>query len=182
MTIRQQSQSFDPFAKAIPGQSFTDTPGLRPYERPPLETDPKRLYDVLDRQINEESTSQKIADCLEIGISAETISEALMQKCFTEGICNPDLGEIVKPFIFMSILEIGADNNIRDMALFNDNEEEKPMSEEQKLLLMRKLDSERFNDIVKTSQNIAFMRNEHKELINEAMPLEETEEFDDKLE
>lgn len=190
MAIQQTTQTLDPFAKAIPGQSFTDTPGLRPYERPPLETDPEKLYKILDEQLNEESTAVKIADILDVGISAETLSETLMMKCFAEGVCSPDVAEIIKPFIFMSVVEIGTDNSVDKLVLFNENEEEDTMSPEAKLNLMEKLDSERFNDIVDSFKDmdeeseemagvlegeLSMQDEEYEEGEEEEMPMQEQE-------
>tara|TARA_R110002051_G_scaffold91049_1_gene160051 strand:- start:9563 stop:10237 length:675 start_codon:yes stop_codon:yes gene_type:complete len=175
MAIRQETQAFDPFAKATPGQSFTDEPGLRPYERPPLETDPEKLYKILDEQLNEESTATKIADILDVGVSAETLSETLMMKCFAEGVCSPDVSEIVKPFIFMSVVEIGTEHSVENMALFNENKEEKGMSPEAKLNLMKKLDSERFDDTMKTFDDMDKNEEEAIGLFNEEMAMQDDE-------
>ena len=169
MAIKQEAQQFDPFARAIPGQSFTDEPGLRPYERPPLETDPEKLYKVLDEQLTEESTAEKLSDILDIGVSVETLCEVVAQKCFTEGVCSPDVAEIIKPFIFMTIAEIGSEYSVRDMVMFNENEEEGRMSDEQKLLLMRKLDSERFNDTLERSETMDFNEQELTNLEDEQL-------------
>tara|TARA_R110002049_G_scaffold307097_1_gene506809 strand:+ start:233 stop:904 length:672 start_codon:yes stop_codon:yes gene_type:complete len=175
MAIRQETQAFDPFAKAIPGQSFTDEPGLRPYERPPLETDPEKLYKTLDEQLNEESTANKIADILDVGVSAETLSETLMMKCFAEGVCSPDVAEIVKPFIFMSVVEIGTEHSVTKMALFNENMEESSMDPESKLELMKKLDSERFDDTMQTIENMSRDEDEMVGLLQEDLDMQDDE-------
>tara|TARA_R110002050_G_scaffold108493_3_gene219156 strand:- start:2421 stop:3092 length:672 start_codon:yes stop_codon:yes gene_type:complete len=175
MAIRQETQAFDPFAKAIPGQSFTDEPGLRPYERPPLETDPEKLYKTLDEQLNEESTATKIADILDVGVSAETLSETLMMKCFAEGVCSPDVAEIVKPFIFMSVVEIGTEHSVTKMALFNENMEESSMDPESKLELMKKLDSERFDDTMQTIENMSRDEDEMVGLLQEDLDMQDDE-------
>ena len=175
MAIRQETQAFDPFAKAIPGQSFTDEPGLRPYERPPLETDPEKLYKTLDEQLNEESTANKIADILDVGVSAETLSETLMMKCFAEGVCSPDVAEIVKPFIFLSVVEIGTEHSVTKMALFNENMEESSMDPESKLELMKKLDSERFDDTMQTIENMSRDEDEMVGLLQEDLDMQDDE-------
>ena len=181
MAIRQETQAFDPFAKAIPGQSFTDEPGLRPYERPPLETDPEKLYKTLDEQLNEESTANKIADILDVGVSAETLSETLMMKCFAEGVCSPDVAEIVKPFIFMSVVEIGTEHSVEKMVLFNENEEEENLTPEAKLNLMEKLDSERFNDTMKTFDDMDKNEEEAIGLYNEELEMQDDESVEEDM-
>ena len=61
-----------------------------------------------------------------------------MMKCFTEGVCTPDVAEIVKPFIFMSVLEIGAEQDIDDIVMFNDKEDSSELTPEIKLQMMKK--------------------------------------------
>ena len=149
MAIRQQPLEYDPFSAPIPGQSLTETPGLRPYEKPAMSSDPQQVIDALIDSIEEPETEQRIVDMLEVGVSAETITEALLNKCFTEGLCTPDVAELVKPHIFMKVVEIGVDNNMDDMELFNEAEEndETSMSPEQKLSLMRQTNPSKFNSI-----------------------------------
>ena len=149
MAIRQELPSFDPLARAIPGQSFTDAPGVRPYERPATSSDPKQILSSLENSLQEEDTQKRIADMLDVGVSAETISDGVMMKCFTEGMCTPDVAELVKPGIFIIIVQIGVDNQIDDMVLFNEDEEDPEMAEEKKLFLMSKLSPDKFRDITK---------------------------------
>ena len=48
MALSQKPQEFiDPFARAIPGQSLTDTPGSRPYEKPPSISSPEEFLDIM---------------------------------------------------------------------------------------------------------------------------------------
>ena len=124
MSIRQEQLDYDPFAAPIPGQSFTQEPGLRPYERPALTANPEQLADALEQAITDEEAKPKILDLLDVGVSAETVAEALMSKCFAEGACTPDVAELAKPYIFMAVVEMGLENNIEDIQLFNDPEED----------------------------------------------------------
>ena len=176
MAIKPTTQNFDPFARAIPGQSFTDVPGLRPYERPALESGPEKVYDVLEKELSEESTAKKIGDILDVGVSAETISDTLMMKCFTEGVCTPDVAEIVKPFIFMSVLEIGAEQDIDDIVMFNDKEDSSELTPEIKLQMMKKLNSERFNDKMESVERATKEQEEMNMMLEEGLNLDEDDE------
>ena len=53
--------------------------------------------------------------------------------------------------------------------VFNENEEEGRMSDEKKLLLMRKLDSERFNDTLERSETMNFNEQELTNLEDEQL-------------
>ena len=146
MSIRQEQLDYDPFAAPIPGQSFTQEPGLRPYERPALTANPEQLADALEQAITDEEAKPKILDLLDVGVSAETVAEALMSKCFAEGACTPDVAELAKPYIFMAVVEMGLENNIEDIQLFNDPEEddEVTMNPMQKLNVMKQANPDKY--------------------------------------
>ena len=166
MAIVQELPKSDPLARAMPGQSFTETPGLRPYEKPAMSSNPEEIIDTLEESLKQEDTQQKIVDMLEVNVSAETISDALMMKCFTEGMCTPDVAELVKPAIFMIVVQIGTDNNVEDIMLFNSNEEEVGMDESQKLALMRQTSPEKFQALLRETQSPDIEEIDEEELDN----------------
>ena len=140
MALSQKPQEFaDPFARAIPGQSLTDTPGSRPYEKPPSISSPEEFLDIMEPTLKGEA-SQQIADILDVGVSCETVAHGICMKSFTEGMISPDVAELAKPGIFMIVAQIGDDHEVEDMTLFNGSEDEaKPMNPEQKLAMMQKM-------------------------------------------
>ena len=148
MAIRAELPNFDPLARAIPGQSFAETPGLRPYERPPVSSDPKLVLEVLGESLKEERTQEQIVDMLEVGVSAETLSDAFVQKGFMEGMFSPDIAELIKPGVFIVIVQIGTDHNVDDMVLFNEEEQQAGMEEDKKLFLMSKSHPEKFGKLL----------------------------------
>tara|TARA_R100000995_G_C3439310_1_gene102477 strand:- start:32 stop:658 length:627 start_codon:yes stop_codon:yes gene_type:complete len=143
--MQEPQEEFDPFARAIPGQSLTNTPKSNPYERPPMTANPEEVLDVLEESLLNLSTREEIGDLLEVGISCESISECLVQKCFTEGMCSADVSELVKPGVFMMVAQIGNDEGIEDIILFNGREKDTKLSSEEKLELMEKLSPEKFS-------------------------------------
>ena len=136
----------DPFARAIPGQSLTEPPGLRPYEKPPAITTPGRLLETIEPVLKEE-VSKSIADLLEMGISCETMADGICKKYFMEGAATPDVVELAKPGIFMIVAQIGDDQNVEDMKLFNEGPAKKKLSEIEKLKLMEKIDPKKYQKI-----------------------------------
>ena len=156
-----EPHKFDPFARAVPGQSWAEEPGLHPYERPPMSVDPEEVIAVLQPALKEEQTSQELSDLLDIGISCETVSEALMQKTFTEGMCTPDVAELVKPAVFMVVAQIGYDNNISDMVLFNDEgKQDQGFSDEEKVDMMEKMNPKKYAKLMETVERIDMERDE----------------------
>ena len=137
----------DPFARAIPGQSLTDSPGLRPYEKPPSITTPGRLLETIEPVLKEEKAAKSIADILEMGLSCETIAEGICKKYFTEGAATPDVVELAKPGIFMIVAKIGDDHNVDDMKLFIEGKDKEQLSEIKKVQLMQKIAPEKYQKL-----------------------------------
>jgi len=157
--------AIDPFARAMPGQSLTDTPGLRPYEKPPTSADPEQVIDALESSLKEEDSAEEIAELLDIGISVETVCIALMQKCFTEGMCSPDVAELVKPALFMIIVQIGSDKDIMDMVLFNEKFQKEGLSDEKKLRVIQQLHPKKYQKIMDSVRAIEFEEEQFQEHI-----------------
>jgi hypothetical protein len=120
MTILTDNFDYDPFAKAIPGQSFTDTPGKLPHEKQPEIVDPTKALDVVKRSLTTPAAMTTIIRLLDAGISSETLASSLVLKMFTEGIFTPDIAEIIKPPLIAHIIDIGAEAGIEDMNVVND--------------------------------------------------------------
>ena len=184
MSLRQEPQeNFDPFARAIPGQSFTDIQGSRPYEKPPMSSKPEDVLESLEQSLKEEDTAKGIADLLDVGISCEAISDTLVKKCFAEGMCSPDVAELVKPGIFVIIAQIGEDEGISDIVLFNKREDNKRISTERKLDLMEKLSPAKFRNITEDPDLKTGFEDEDEEdigmLEDESMEEEEVPSFMD---
>ena len=178
MPILPQPQEItDPFAKAIPGQSLTDTPKSRPYEQPAMSSKPEEVLLVLEEALQDEEFSNQISDILEVGVSCEAVTETILLKCFTEGMCTPDVAEMVKPGVFMVVAQIGEDNNIEDLILFNKNPESERLSSTEKLELMEKLAPSKLKNMEERSAK----GEASEELYNPDMFSEEEEEEEEDM-
>ena len=178
MAIPQEPQeTFDPFARAIPGQSLTDTPKARPYENPPTAVNPEDVLENLESSLKEEEAADGIGDLLEVGVSCEAISECLMQKCFTEGMCSPDVSELVKPGIFLIVAQIGYDQNVDDMVLFNKDTSSTRLTDERKLDLMEKLSPAKFKKIIEEDSFDIFSEEDTEEDLMEEGESENDEDI-----
>ena len=144
---------------AIPGQSFTDTPGSKPYERPPAFAEPERAFSLMVKQLQSPMVQKDISGLLDAGISAETVSSSLVMQAFTEGMITPDVAEIIKEPLMRIILRIGLDNGIQDMNVVNDMPEG-GMSTEDSVSLMSKVNPDKYNKKV-----AAFELNEGEDLL-----------------
>jgi hypothetical protein len=162
----------DPLARATPGQSFADPPGVYPWENPPTTSDPIELAETLKHELKDQDTSGAILDLLEIGISAETISEGVMQKCFVEGICSPDVAELVKPIIFMTVAQIGYDGNLGDVKLFNEEMKQERLTTEEKIGYMEKMAPDKYQELLDSLEQEEILNQE----IDRAIDTDEDED------
>ena len=72
----------------IPGESFTQEPGLRPYEKPAQITRPDQALSYLIKATGNSSTKEKVLDVIDAGMSVETVVSGLLLNSFSEGIFN----------------------------------------------------------------------------------------------
>ena len=110
----------DPLAGAIPGQSFTDTPESRPYDKTPNVSNPKEAFALVVNSLASPTQQETITGLLDAGIPAETIASALVLKMFSEGVFTPDTAEIIKPPLIAVITDIGTQNGIEDVNVINE--------------------------------------------------------------
>jgi len=85
------------FEAPIPGQSLTEEPSNRPYERPPEITDIEQAIQMHTGRLAERITD--IVDALEMGIDVETLTKGLLRSAVAEGVHTIDVGLIIAPAI-----------------------------------------------------------------------------------
>ncbi len=144
MVIKTEDFEIDPFARSIPGQSFTDTPGKNPYEKPPMTSSPEDAFNAVQESINEPVVFKSILNLLDAGISSETIASALVLKMFSEGVFSPDTAEIIKPPLVAAITDIGVKAGIEDVNVINQIPQD-GMTEQDSLELMSQVNPQKYN-------------------------------------
>ena len=147
MAIRSDNFEFDPFSAPTPGQSFTDTPGSREYEKQPKITSPKQALEIVSGSLTDPIAQKSVSNLLNIGISAETIASSLVLKMFSEGVFSPDVAEIIKPPLIAVITDIGAETHVEDINVVNQVPED-GMSGSDSLELMQQTNTEKFQKIM----------------------------------
>jgi len=143
MAIQTSDFDFDPFAKAIPGQSLTETPGKRPFETPTQTSSPQEALEAVKQSLEDPIAMKSTIKLLDAGISAETISSAMVLKMFTEGVFSPDVAEIIKPPLSAHIVDLGTEAGIEDINVVNDIPGE-DFSSDDSLQLMEKVNPDKF--------------------------------------
>tara|TARA_R100001510_G_C7627856_1_gene187361 strand:- start:362 stop:916 length:555 start_codon:yes stop_codon:yes gene_type:complete len=154
------SQDIDPLARAIPGQSLTDTPGQWPFEKPPQIVSPKQAFEIVKNSVESPESLEDILKLLDVGISAETLASSITLKMFSEGVFTPDIAEIIKPPLVAHITEMGIEAGIDDINVVN-NLPSSSIDTEQHMALMQKVSPQKFERIA----NNAIQEEEFDEML-----------------
>ena len=120
MAINFQNLDIDPLGAAIPGQSLTSKLGEAPYERPPRITKPEDALEALLKGLDEDVQRENISRIITAGISVETIASAMVMKAFADGMFNPDVAELIKPFLCIAIIAIANEEGVERINVLNE--------------------------------------------------------------
>ena len=120
MESLSQKLEHDPFLGAsIPGQSLTATPGSMPYEKPPMSSNAFNAFTALKQGLYTPKTQKGIGAMTLAGLSCETIASSLVMMAFVKNMFNPDVAEIIKPFLALEIFKIAKNQGVKDVILEN---------------------------------------------------------------
>ena len=120
MAINFRNLDIDPLGAAIPGQSLTSKLGEAPYERPPRITKPEDALEALLKGLDEDVQRENISRIITAGISVETIASAMVMKAFADGMFNPDVAELIKPFLCIAIIAIANEEGVERINVLNE--------------------------------------------------------------
>ncbi len=117
----------DPFRSSpIPGQSLTAEPGKLPYEKPPMYANTMEAFlSIKSSLYRSREYAEELAEIIDSGISCETLASSIVLSGFTRGIFNPDVAELIKPFIAFEIYKIAERIGVTNIILFNKPLEDK---------------------------------------------------------
>lgn len=87
------------FQAPIPGQSLTDAPGSRPWERPPEITDPEEAIQMYLIKLSDPEVTQDLMDLLELDTDIRTLTEGILRGGVSSGVHSIDVSLIVAPVI-----------------------------------------------------------------------------------
>ena len=120
MAINFRNLDIDPLGAAIPGQSLISKLGEAPYERPPRITKPEDALEALLKGLDEDVQRENISRIITAGISVETIASAMVMKAFADGMFNPDVAELIKPFLCIAIIAIANEEGVERINVLNE--------------------------------------------------------------
>ena len=137
-------QAIDPLARAIPGQSLTDTPGQWTFEKPPRIVSPTKAFEAVKNSLQQPDAYDDIINLLDVGISAETLASSISLKMFSEGMFTPDIAEIIKPPLVAHITELGIDAGIEDINVVNELPQQ-GMTSAERIQLLEKINPKKLD-------------------------------------
>jgi hypothetical protein len=131
----------------IPGESFTQEPGLRPYEKPAKITRPDDALGFMLQMLSSPKIEEHMLELLDIGISVETIVSAFVLNAFTEGVFSPDVAELIKQPLIQFITSKASEQGIEDVKILN-TDTPKAMDVEDKFEIMKSINPSKFNRLM----------------------------------
>ena len=118
-TLTQKLQHDPLIGKPIPGQSLTASPGTMPYEQPPQTASAEIAFRTLKAGLYQPKAQKELGMVTKAGISCETLASSMVMMAFSQGMFNPDVAEIIKPFLALEIFKIAKSQGVDQVILEN---------------------------------------------------------------
>ena len=93
------------FDKPVPGQGLVEEPGARAWEKPPAQSDPNAVLDMLFTGMHEPETATQLLRILDTGVPISMLIEPILMAGAMEGKYSVDVATAIAPS-FMVILWI----------------------------------------------------------------------------
>ena len=116
---RQEQGLSSPFARSVPGQSLTDSPGRYQWERPPQEVSVEQALSKILANINEPDNTLDLISMIDAGISVESIVRTITFKGFVDGKWSPDVAELLNPILLLEVLAVANNAGVDDIRILN---------------------------------------------------------------
>jgi len=116
-------QNFD---APIPGQSLTETPGNRPYERPPEIVDPEEAIQMHLTRLSQPKKLTAVLDMLELGMDIRSMTTGLLRSAVAEGIHTVDVSLLIAPVVHEFIKTTASEAGVEfEEGFVNEEKEER---------------------------------------------------------
>lgn len=136
-----------PFEAPIPGESLTETPGNRPYERPPEIVDPEEAIQMHLTRLTNPKKMQAVVDLLELGMDIRSMTTGILRSAVAEGIHTVDVSLLIAPVIHEFIKNTAVEAGIEyEEGFVNEEKEERQRREISQAKAKRKLQKEGYFD------------------------------------
>ena len=95
------SKDLDMFNAPVPGQSLTDEPGSRPWEKPPQFSRPQEAFRAIQNRFRNRKTQEELVSVMDAGMPLQVLTKSITIGGFREGLWTPDVAELLNPPVFM---------------------------------------------------------------------------------
>ena len=112
------------FEAPIPGQSLTEAPGNRPYERPPEIVDPEEAIQMHLTRLTDPERLEGVIDAIELGMDIRSLTTGILRSAVAEGIHTVDISLLVAPVLHEFIKATAEDAGLEYDEGFVDEEAE----------------------------------------------------------
>jgi len=140
---RQQQGLPSPFARSVPGQSLTDSPGKYPWEKPPQEVSVEQALSKIMAAINQPDNIYNLISMIDAGISVESIVRTVTFNGFVEGKWSPDVAELLNPILLLEVLAIANNAGVDEIRILNRYEDNR-VKPEKTLEIMKALNPRKY--------------------------------------
>ena len=124
-------EAMDAFDHPVPGQSLTEEPGSRPFEKPAQITDvDDAVMYVIDKIESSNGGKEELQKHMMGGMPVESIVNTIAFAGFTDGQWSPDIAELIKLPLSSYFIMMAQEDNIPIIMFNNDTSQEGGMSDE----------------------------------------------------
>ena len=88
-------------------------------------TKPLEALRAIKSSLYNRKSTEELAEIVNSGISCETLASTVLISAFTKGMMNPDVVEILKPFLAIELFKIADKMGVTNPILFNKPIEDK---------------------------------------------------------
>lgn len=109
------------FARSVPGQSLTQSPGEYAWENPPRITTVEEAYELVMQGMRQPDNLLNLSSLIDAGVSIESIVRGVTFNGFIEGQWTPDVAEMLNPILIFEILAFAKQSGIpiQDIRMLN---------------------------------------------------------------
>jgi len=95
------SKELDMFNAPTPGQSLTDEPGNRPWEKPPKFSKPEEAFMAIQARLRKKRAQRELVRVMDAGMPLQVLTRSITIGGFREGLWTPDVAELLNRPVFM---------------------------------------------------------------------------------
>ena len=130
MLLRPRKEGQTPPENPIPGQSLTEEPGSRAYEKPPkiADVDEAVAY-IVDKIETSNGGKEELQKQMMAGMPIESIVNTITFSGFTDGQWNPDVAEMIKLPLSAYFMMMAQEENIPVVMFNQDPSQDQGMSD-----------------------------------------------------